>query len=158
MMRKINTTMDKLVIAFETDAREHTQYLNLETGGIAVISEMWDSFDENGNEIDPDETDRFEDKSKYVMIPGSDPREDFEAMEAFARTVKDPVLKQKLSQAITLHRPFRHFKNVLSDYPYEQKRWFSFQEKSTIHRIQTWLKENNLELEENDKTLSNIGD
>ncbi|MCP5106098.1 MAG: hypothetical protein GY950_22120 [bacterium] len=45
MKKKIKTTMDDLEMAFEMDAMNYSQFLNLETGGIAMFSEMGDSFD-----------------------------------------------------------------------------------------------------------------
>lgn len=139
--------MDELIMAFDMNANEYSQYLNLETGGIAIISELSDSFDENGNEINWDDTERFDDKSKYILVPGSDPREAFEIMERFTETVENRELQQKLCHALSVHRPFYHFKDVLLNYPDEQKRWFSFQEQAIRQQIHDWLEQNNLELE-----------
>lgn len=157
MKRKIKTTMDDLILAFDMNANEYSQYLNLETGGIAIISELGDSFDENGNEIDGDDTEKFDDKSKYILIPGSNPREAFENMERFTETVKNRELQPKLYNALSMNRPFYHFRDILLGYPEEQKRWFSFQEQATRQQIHDWVEQNNLELEENDKNLSNKG-
>jgi hypothetical protein len=158
MKRKIKTTMDDLIMAFEMNANEYSQYLNLETGGIAIISELGDSFDENGNEIeDVDEFISQLDDKKYLPIPGSESHEAFEDMEHFIDTVNSEKIKQELRNALGMRRPFYHFKDILLNYPNKQKRWFSFQEQAARKQIMDWLEQNNLELEGNDKKISNKG-
>ncbi len=147
MKRKINVSMDDLVMAFDMNETEYTQFLNLETGGIAILSEMSDSFDENGNPVE--DPDIFEDSEKYLLIPGSDSNEAYRDMETFIETkVNGERLRSELRGALNMRRPFRSFKDVLMNHPKIDTEWFTFEEESTKKRIREWLTDNNLELEE----------
>jgi hypothetical protein len=148
MKRKINTTMDDLMMAFDMNPDEHLQYLNLETGGIAIISEFFDSFDEEGNAIyEEEEKQRYCDDDKYIYIPVVESSDAFREMEEFIESkVKDKSLRSQLWDALDRRRPFRRFKDVLMEYPAAEKQWFAFQEECTKRRILEWLAENNLEL------------
>ncbi|MCP5101781.1 MAG: hypothetical protein GY950_00295 [bacterium] len=146
MKKKIKTAMDDLEMAFEMDAVNYSQFLNLETGGIAIFSELGDSFDEDGNAIE--DPDIYDDSEKYIVIPGSDSSEAYRDMERFIETgVKDQRLRGDLLGALNKRRPFRRFRDILMNYPKVDARWFSFQEERTKNRIREWLEENNLELE-----------
>lgn len=147
MKRKIKAKMDDLLMSFDMNADEHSQYLNLETGGIAIISEYGDSFDEHGNEIE--DTEIFLDQEKYISIPGSRSDEAYRDMERFIETkVKGKHLQKELLDALQMRRPFRRFKDVLTRFPRVQAHWYEFEEECTRQRIIEWLEDNDLELEE----------
>jgi len=140
--------MDRLFLAFDDDANEVSNYLNLEIGGIVRISELSDSFNEYGNEIE--DVDEFSVQlytEKYLPIPGSQSHESYEVMEQFIETVNNTTLQEKLINALNARRPFRRFKDVLMDYASEEKGWFKFEENNITQRILNWLEENNLELD-----------
>lgn len=147
MKRKVNISMDDLIMAFDMNAAEYTHYLHLETGGIAMLSEMGDSFDENGNQVkDPG---IFEDSDKYIYIPGSDSDEAYRDMEAFIEAkVSSERLRSELREALGGHRPFRRFRDVLMNHPKLDREWFDFREERTKTRVRQWLTDNGLELEE----------
>lgn len=147
MKRKVKVTMDDLVMAFDMNEAEYSQYLNLDTGGIAILSEMGDSFDENGNPVEDPEI--FIDSDKYIDIPGSDSTGAFRDMETFIETkVENKRLRSELRNALEKRRPFRRFKDVLMNHPKMDTEWFAFEEECTKKRIREWLTDNNLELEE----------
>lgn len=147
MKRKINVSMDDLLMAFDMNEGECTQYLNLETGGIAILSEIGDSFDEEGNEIKDPEI--FEDPDRYISIPGSDSSEAFREMETFIETtVKSKRLSAELREALDKRRPFRRFRDVLMNHPKIDTEWFNFEEENAKKRIRQWLTDNDLELKE----------
>jgi len=143
MKKKVNITLDDVLESLELGSPGITQYLNMETGGIAMIGEYSDSFDENGEPLDPDDLDKFEDE-KYIALPIVDSNEGFRDMEAFIETVKDSSLKNRLENALSQKRPFRKFKDVLIGLA-EEERWYKFQEARNRRRALEWLEENNLE-------------
>jgi hypothetical protein len=51
MKRGISTTFEKLLEAVEVGTSDVIQYLNIETGEIAMKSDEFESFDEDGNII-----------------------------------------------------------------------------------------------------------
>ncbi len=147
MKRKIKAKMDDLIMAFDMNETDCSQYLNPETGGIATINEFGDSFDENGNPIE--DTEKFLDNDRYIAIPGSDSREAYRDMERFiAEKVTDKSLKEELGSTLEMRRPFRRFKDVLTRFPRLQAQWYQYQDERSRQRIQEWLEENDLELED----------
>ena len=72
----------------------------------------------------------------------------FRDIERFIETIKDDYLKKELLLAYQSKYSIPHFKNVLSYHAEERNRWLKFKEKQMLQRIQKWLEENNLELED----------
>ncbi len=62
-------------------------------------------------------------------------------MVEFSETVKDRNLREKLAIALDGKGAFRRFKNVLSDYPEERERWFSFKDERIRQEVIEWLDE-----------------
>lgn len=60
-------------------------------------------------------------------------------MLEFAGTVKDKNLKEKLDIALDGKGAFRRFKNVIGDYPEEEKRWYSFKDEKMKEEVIDWL-------------------
>jgi hypothetical protein len=143
MKKKVNITLDDVIESLELGCPEITQYLNTETGGIAMIGEYTDSFDEDGEPLDDDELDKFSDE-KYIALPIVHSNEGFRDMEAFIETVKDSRLRNRLENALSQKRPFRRFKDVLTGF--ELERWYKFQAARNRERALEWLEENNLEV------------
>jgi hypothetical protein len=143
MKKKVNITLDDVLESLELGSPGMTQYLNTETGGIAMISDYSDSFDENGESLDYDDLDKFQDE-KYIALPIVDSHEGYRDMEAFIETVKDSSLRNRLENALNQRRPFRRFKDVLMGSA-EEERWFKFQTARNRERALEWLEENNLE-------------
>lgn len=143
MKKKVNITLDDVVESLELGSAEITQYLNTETGGVAMISEIADSFDENGAPLDLDDLDKFQDE-KYIPLPIVDSHEGYRDMEAFIETVKDPGLRNRLENVLRQNRPFRRFKDVLRGLA-EEEGWYKFQTAGNHKRALEWLEENNLE-------------
>ena len=145
MKKKIKIELSQLKEAFDIHSDEITYYLNSETGNIAMYSNLSCGFDEDGNEIF--DNDLFRDK-KYIEIPGTFSYEAFRDIDRFIETIKNNKIKKELLTYQKTKPAIPHFKNVLSYYPEERNRWMEFKEKQILHRIQKWLDENNMELDE----------
>ena len=144
MKRKVVAPIRELLRVFEFCSDEMTYYLNIETGKVAMYSNLSGGFDEDGNEI--------EDKNafasgKYVEISGTHSYEVFRDMERFVETLRDSTLQEKLTGIFKERGAFRRFKELLSNYPEEQSNWLTFRKKCLLDRIYNWLEENDLELE-----------
>jgi acetylornithine aminotransferase len=147
MKKKVNVNFDEILDSLEMGSDEITQYLNTETGGIAMVSEMGDAFDEDGTAISRDGRDKFCDE-KYIALPIVNSREGYEDMVEFIPTVADARIRTKLENSLDQRRPFRRFKDVLMSYPSEEKRWFKFKENINRKRAYQWIEEHNLEVNE----------
>lgn len=66
-------------------------------------------------------------------------------MAEFAESVKDEGLREKLAIALDGKGAFRRFKNVLYNYPDEEKRWFEYKDKSMKREITEWLNDLGIE-------------
>jgi hypothetical protein len=57
-------------------------------------------------------------------------------------------LIEKLEIALDGKGAFRRFKNVISDYPEEEKRWFAFKDKRMREEVIEWLNDLGIEPEQ----------
>ncbi len=143
-MRKVEVDVSELIDAFENSRVGYEYYLDIVTGEIFYISDEWMDT-EKANEI----YEKMEQEpDRYLAIPTDSSREGYRDMEAFAETVKDENLREKLWIALDGKGAFRRFKDVLLEYPQERDRWFKFKEERTKSRIADWVKENKIELVE----------
>jgi hypothetical protein len=150
MKRKINITMDDLIMGFDTNTAGYTQYLNLETGGIAKFSKTGDSFDEDGNVVK--DLKIFGDKEKYIALPQPEPNETLKNMEQFIDTkVNSERLRTELRESLGKKNPHRAFRDTLMFHSRVDREWFEFREEDIKKRIRHWLIDNDLELKEGDR-------
>jgi hypothetical protein len=66
-------------------------------------------------------------------------------MVAFIATVSNLRLQNRLERAIRGKGAFRHFKDVLLNYPQERERWFQFSNERMRQRVLDWLDEEGIE-------------
>lgn len=144
MKRRVNITLDELTQVFEFSSDEMTHYLNIETGKVAMYSNLTGGFDEHGEEIK--NANAFADH-KYIEIWGIHPYEVFRDMENFVETLSDTLLKGKLKTILKGRSAFHHFKEELAKHPDEHQRWLVFKKECCLKRIYDWLEENDLEME-----------
>ena len=81
----------------------------------------------------------FDVRGRYFRIPERRSSLAFQTKTAFTELVENPVLKEKLSAALDGKGAFRHFKDVLLDYPKERKRWHGYNAKVLKKEIIQWL-------------------
>lgn len=144
MKRIVHAPISKLLRVFEFSSDEMTYYLNIETGKVAMYSNLSGGFDEDGNEIKG--SNAFADE-KYVEISGTHSYEIFRDMEGFVESIAEASLKLKLTQILKARGAFRAFKEELMHHPLEQERWLRFRKECMLQRVHDWLEENDLELE-----------
>ncbi len=80
-----------------------------------------------------------DDEGRYVDIPRKPSYESYNLMVEFMETVTNGSLKEKLEIALDGKGAFRRFKNVLSDNPDEEKRWYAFKDSRMKREVIEWL-------------------
>ena len=172
-MRKLKVDLGELAFAFESGFHELSNYLDLETGEIVVVTDdTRRELEEIYAEMAPEEQDdasvlaRLLDErnlpgwqkqmvlqadqverdygTRFVAVPQVDSHEAYRDMEDFIATVRGPHIRELLEVAIMGRGAFRRFKDVLSSYPHEEKRWFTFQEAQMFERVREWLEEHDI--------------
>jgi len=158
-LKKIKVDLDEIAMEMEMqDDFGSTTLFDTETGQIVSIpDELMRAVEEDDEEALEDlpewkkeliETARSvcsDESGRYEEIPKNPSYEAYDLMVEFAETVKDIHLKGKLNIALDGKGAFRRFKNILSDYPEEQERWFAFKEERMRHEAIDWL--NSIDIE-----------
>jgi len=85
---------------------------------------------------------------RYNRIPERSSPEAHTVMAEFIETVKNPVLKEELTNALDGKGAFRRFKDVLINDPKERKRWHGYNAKAMKKVIVEWLKSLGIESEQ----------
>lgn len=143
-MPKVKVNLPDLIDAFENCRVGYQYYLDLKTGEVFHISDEW---------MDEDEIEKICEKmemesERYLSIPPDASQEGYRDMVAFIEGIKEEALKEKLEIALDGKGAFRRFKDVLLGYPQKREEWFKFKEERTKKRIERWLEENGIEIEE----------
>lgn len=156
-MKKLKVDLDEIAMEMQDDFGS-TILFDTETGNIVSIpDELMRAVEEDDEKALEDlpewekeliETARSvcsDESGRYEEIPKNPSYEAYDLMIEFAETVKDRHLKGKLDGALRGKGAFRRFKNILSDYPEEQKRWFAFKDERMRQEVIDWL--NSLDIE-----------
>lgn len=167
-MRKLKVDLGELAFAFESGFHELSNYLDLETGEIVVVTDdargqleaiyeemgvqegeessaVADLLDEWGLPEWQKQAVREADAvergygTRFVTVPHVDSHQAYGDMEDFIETVRRPHIRELLEVAIIGRGAFRRFKDVLYNYPHEEKRWFAFKEARMVERVREWL-------------------
>ncbi len=114
-------------------------YLNKETmektsvpdfyGDGPMDEEMWaDQFNEIDENID-----------KFIIFEKMDSRESFSVIRDFVDTVDNEKLKDQLELGISLVKPFRNFKDIISGWGEYREKWFQFKKERYIEYVKEQL-------------------
>lgn len=129
---------DELVDAFEESDTDHSFFIDTQTSTMLYFNQAAD-FDRERLEEMVDE--------RYLMIPTRFPKDDFVIMECFVyEKIQDDAIAEKFTEAIGRRRPFRHFKDLLFDYPDLQEQWFAYYREHLKNQAINWLFSHNIEL------------
>jgi len=86
-----------------------------------------------------------DESGRFVDIPRKPSYEAYDLMVEFTGSVKNRRLREKLEIALDGKGAFRRFKNVIADYPDEEKRWFAFKDKKLREEVVEWLNDLGIE-------------
>lgn len=81
-----------------------------------------------------------EDPQRFAQVPKPQPAENMQEVEAFIATIHDPKLKEAMKRAMTSHRPFREFRDLLETKIKEKREWDAFHKKNLEQRTDRFLK------------------
>ncbi len=125
MLRPLPVDLEQLASLLEGDPVWGGGRIDLRTG---------DCWPESTDYEDEDED---EDRWLHVECVGS--HDGYSDMELFIATVEDPAVAERLQIAIRGKGAFRRFKDVLSRWPEELQRYFSFTNERQLGRARAWL-------------------
>ena len=116
-----NEIIDEILFYMEDQDGEF--YLDVQEG--FVVSSDSDDFD-------------YDDK-RFVSIPDWGPSEGFRLMESFTASLRNSVVREKLSAALNRGKGvFRAFKDVISEHPEVEKLWFSYKDRGMKREVIQW--------------------
>ena len=158
-MKKLKVDINELAFTMEiSDEFDSAIFFDTETGEIVSIpNELMSAVESDDEEalqdlpawgkdlIEIAENIVRDESGRYVDIPRKPSYEAYDLMVEFARSVTNSNLKEKLEIALDGKGAFRRFKNVISDYPGEEKRWFAFKDKRMRHEVIGWLNDLGIE-------------
>ncbi len=163
-MRQLKVDLGELAFAFESNFHELSNYFDFETGEIVVVTEdargqleaICEAMNGEGEEASSTLADLVAESGlhdwqqqavlqadavergygdRFIVVPQMDSHEAYGDMEDFIVTVRNPHIRELLDVAIMGRGAFRRFKDVLYNYPYEEKRWFAFKEAQMAERV-----------------------
>jgi hypothetical protein len=155
--RKLKVDLSELVFAMEMgDNMERNGYLDTETGEVIDMPDEIMRAVEDGKEgsdlveweeelAEAAEKILSDEQNRFLPIPRRESREGYEIMVAFAETVKNKGLQEKLSIALDGKGAFRRFRSVLDRDPDELERWYKFKDDRMRGEAVQWLLENGIE-------------
>ena len=80
-----------------------------------------------------------EDAGRYISLPEWSSNDGYRLMEKFALDLKNPVVRQELSDALNRNRGvFRAYRNVLAQYPEIEKKWYAFKDCEMRNEVISW--------------------
>jgi hypothetical protein len=158
-MKKLKVDIDEIAFIMETsDEFDSVTLFDTETGEIVSIpNELMSAVESNDEEALQCLPDRERDligtaesivndeSGRYVDIPRKPSYEAYDLMVEFASSVTNKHLREKLEIALDGKGAFSRFKNVISDYPEEEKKWFMFKDKRMREDVMEWLHELGIE-------------
>ncbi|MFH1747962.1 MAG: UPF0158 family protein [Planctomycetota bacterium] len=153
-MKKLPVDIGEITELMDMHDTESEAYLDTHTGDTVLLPpEMVDLEDDDDlgdlpdweKELIPIARAINADSERYVPLPESDPREDYQLMVKFAESLNDPGLRNQMSIALDGPGAFRRFRRVLESYPREQERWYTFKDEALAERVQEWLHEIGIE-------------
>jgi hypothetical protein len=85
--------------------------------------------------------------NRYVPIEQIPSNEAFQFMADFADDVADSRIRDVLQTALRGNRPFRRFKDAISNSPKERERWFQYESFRRREYIEEWAREEGVEID-----------
>lgn len=81
----------------------------------------------------------LDEEGRFIRIPERGSAMAYKSMAEFIETVEDLYLKEELSAALDGRGAFRRFKDILTNYPKERKRWHGYNANVMKREIIEWL-------------------
>lgn len=164
-MKKLKVNLEDIAFAMETEffIEPAYQYLDTDTGEVVLVtvSILREVEEEEVEEIDDSSEDpvralhelnpSYEDERALALLIFNDTRdrfeeiphlyssESYEIMEDFITTIKSDKIQEALFRAIRGRKPFRKFKDTISQWPDILEDWFKYQKERMDQIVIKWL-------------------
>lgn len=153
-LKKIKIAVDVLDIADSMENQsneiESQSYLDIETGEVEFFSHEVSSLIESGSddfsslpEWQMDEVEVAKkvlaDDSRFIPIPRLESHESFKFMGEFVDEVKNNKITEELLSSLRGSRPFRRFKDCLSQYSEIEEQWYSFKNQKLRKTVKDFI-------------------
>ena len=80
-----------------------------------------------------------EDPDRFVPLPVWEPKDGYRLMEKFTANLKNPIVRQELSDALNKSKGvFRAFRDVLDQYPESKKIWLKYKNEKMKNEVVSW--------------------
>ena len=135
---KIDRDQFIMALTFRMDSIDCANYLDTETGDLILVS---DGVDEDMIPAD------LEDNPRYLLIEPIESRDGFRVMEDFVATIDDDAVAERLTSALQRPKPFRRFKDAVSDDLALRDAWFAFEEAAEARMASEWCEVHSIDVE-----------
>jgi len=129
---------NELEFALTWHSDEGGHYLDLTSGQIVPFTGLDD-------ELAKGEIDAGLEEGRLIPIEPLPSSVEYGWMSEFAASVADAALRRLLEVALNGSGAFRRFKGVLTDFPAQRDRWFTFRTERLRQAAREWLEENGVE-------------
>jgi len=116
-------------------------FLDLQTGAIETL------FDDPVDDEEQEEISERLDEHGFVRLPEQYDIHAYHIMEEFVSKLQNPMIQERLADAINGRGAFQRFKRGIRQYGVEQD-WYDFREAAFLEIAREWCEENELEYEE----------
>jgi hypothetical protein len=134
LLRSLPVDLDELADVLEGDLTQGDGHIDLSTGEVWTSSAL-----EYAIEAENEDSDPFDDPSRWLFVECRGSRLGYQDMEWFIATLEDANRAERLGIAIEGRGAFRRFKDVLSRWPGEMDRWLAFSDERKRGRAREWL-------------------
>ena len=129
-----------IVEAMEMANESARSFLDLQTGEIETL------FDDPLDDEEQEEISERLDEHGFVRLPEQYDIHEYHIMEEFVEQLQNPMIQERLADAINGRGAFQRFKCGIRQYKAEQD-WYDFRDAAFLEIAREWCEENNLEYE-----------
>ncbi len=140
---RVPVDWDLLEAALTSNAGECACYLDVRTGEVLMIPA--DHFDDDGDWPSQDEIEAGRASGRLLRVEPLGSDLEYGWMAAFASSVGDRRLRDRLEAALHGHGVFRRFKRVVQEHPEARQRWLAFCQDRLHQAARDWLAEHEIE-------------
>ena len=130
-----------IIEAMEMANESARSFLDIQTGAIETL------FDDPIDDEEQEEISERLDKHGFVRLPEQYDIHEYAIMEKFVNQLQNPMIQERLADAINGRGAFQRFKRGIRQYGVEQD-WYDFREAAFLEIAREWCAENELEYEE----------
>ena len=130
-----------IIEAMEMANESARSFLDIQTGAIETL------FDDPVDDEEQEEISKRLDEHGFVRLPEQYDIHEYDIMEEFVGQLQNPMIQERLADAINGRGAFQRFKRGIRQYGVEQD-WYDFREAAFLKIAREWCVENEMEYEE----------